>query len=90
MEVIIANYFSVPHLQVFILGIIALLCIFSSRLRLGLIVTFVFVFAWGLETNFLQQEGVISHLETFDAIFLCIGLSLSLFFLIFHIFLPNQ
>ena len=81
---------SIPLWQIILLGIIALLCIISSRIKLGLLSTFVFVFYWGLVTNFTQDGTTLMSFQLFDVLYLFIGLSMSLIFLLVLFFIPNE
>jgi hypothetical protein len=81
---------AVPLWEVILLGVVALLCLISERLKLGLLVTFVFVFYWGLSTN-LTADGIqLANFQLFDVLYLFVGLSLTLIFILFFIFMPNE
>lgn len=90
METLESINVSIPLWQIILLGIIALLCIVSSRVKMGLLATFVFVFYWGLVTNFAQEGSNIISFQLFDVLYLFIGLSMSLLFLLVLFFIPNE
>lgn len=90
METLQSLNVSIPLWQIILLGIIALLCIISSRIKMGLLATFVFVFYWGLVTNFSQDGSTIISFQLFDVLYLFIGLSLSMIFLLVLFFIPNE
>ena len=80
----------IPLWEIILLGVVALLCLISERLKLGLLVTFVFVFYWGLSTN-LTTDGIqLTNFQLFDVLYLFVGLSLTLIFILFFIFMPNE
>ena len=81
---------AIPLWEIILLGVVALLCLISERLKLGLLVTFVFVFYWGLSTN-LTTDGIqLANFQLFDVLYLFVGLSLTLIFILFLVFLPNE
>ena len=81
---------AIPLWEIILLGVVALLCLISERLKLGLLVTFVFVFYWGLSTN-LTTDGIqLANFQLFDVLYLFVGLSLTLIFVLFLVFLPNE
>jgi hypothetical protein len=90
METLQTLELAIPLWEVVLLGIICLLCILSDRLKLGLLATFVFVFYWGLVTTFAEEGTTVIGFQVFDAIYLFIGISLSMIFLVFLIFTPNE
>ncbi len=90
METLKELQITIPLWEIILLGIVSLLCIISDRLKLGLLVTFVFVFYWGLVTTFSNGGTAIIGFQVFDAIYLFIGISLSMLFLLFLIFTPNE
>jgi hypothetical protein len=90
METLEAINVSIPLWQIVLLGIIALLCILSDRVKMGLLATFVFVFYWGLVTNFSQDGTSIISFQLFDVLYLFIGLSMSMLFLLVLFFIPNE
>jgi len=48
METFETIQLTIPLWEIILLGVVALLCLISEQLKLGLLVTFVFVFYWGL------------------------------------------
>jgi hypothetical protein len=81
---------TIPLWEIILLGVVALLCLISERLKLGLLVTFVFVFYWGLTTN-LSTDGMhLINFQLFDILYLFVGLSLTLIFILFLVFMPNE
>jgi len=90
METLEAINVSIPLWQIVLLGIIALLCILSDRVKMGLLATFVFVFYWGLVTNFSQDGTSIISFQLFDVLYLFVGLSMSMLFLLVLFFIPNE
>jgi hypothetical protein len=81
---------TIPLWEIILLGVVALLCLTSERLKLGLLVTFVFVFYWGLTTN-LSTDGMhLINFQLFDILYLFVGLSLTLIFILFLVFMPNE
>jgi hypothetical protein len=81
---------AIPLWEIILLGIVALLCLISERLKLGLLVTFVFVFYWGLSTNLTTNGIQLANFQLFDVLYLFVGLSLTLIFILFLVFLPNE
>jgi len=90
METLEAINVSIPLWQIVLLGIIALLCILSDRVKMGLLATFVFVFYWGLVTNFSQDGTSIISFQLFDVLYLFVGLSMSMLFLLVLFFIPSE
>jgi hypothetical protein len=90
METFETIQLAIPLWEIILLGVVALLCLISERLKLGLLVTFVFVFYWGLSTN-LTTDGIqLANFQLFDVLYLFVGLSLTLIFVLFLVFLPNE
>jgi hypothetical protein len=90
METLGTIELAIPLWEIILLGVVALLCMISERLKLGLLVTFVFVFYWGLSTN-LSTNGIqLANFQLFDVLYLFVGLSLTLIFILFLVFLPNE
>jgi amino acid transporter len=81
---------AIPLWEIVLLGIVCLLCLISDKLKLGLLATFVFVFYWGLVTTFSEDGSPVIGFQAFEAIYLFIGISLSMIFLVFLIFSPNE
>jgi hypothetical protein len=81
---------AIPLWEIILLGVVALLCLISERLKLGLLVTFVFVFYWGLSTNLTTNGIQLANFQLFDVLYLFVGLSLTLIFILFLVFLPNE
>ena len=81
---------AIPLWEIILLGVVALLCLISERLKLGLLVTFVFVFYWGLSTNLTTNGIQLANFQLFDVLYLFVGLSLTLIFVLFLVFLPNE
>jgi hypothetical protein len=81
---------SIPLWQIVLLGIITLACIISSRLKLGLMSTFIFAVYWGLMKQFSQEGSTIMNFQFFDALYLFIGLSVATVFIIYLFFMTNE
>jgi hypothetical protein len=90
METLQAMQLSIPLWEIILLGVVSLLCLISERLKLGLLVTFVFVFYWGLTTGISNDGTPLITFQLFDIIYLFLGLSLTLIFILFLIFMPNE
>ena len=90
METFETIQLTIPLWEIILLGVIALLCLISERLKLGLLVTFVFVFYWGLTINFSTDGMHLINFQLFDILYLFVGLSLTLIFVLFLIFMPNE
>jgi len=89
MEALQSIQVSVPLWQVIMLGVIALACIISARLKLGLIATFSFALYWGLIKQF-SHDGSITNLQFFDVFCLFIGFSLTAVFIIYLFFMTSE
>jgi|DewCreStandDraft_4_1066084.scaffolds.fasta_scaffold33690_3 hypothetical protein len=92
METLKTLQLTIPLWEIMLLGVVALLCLISERLKLGLLVTFVFVFYWGLSTNCINEgfQFPLINFQLFDILYLFFGLSLTLIFILFLIFMPNE
>jgi hypothetical protein len=90
METLQTINVTIPLWQIILLGVIALLCIVSANIKMGLLATFVFVFYWGLVTTFSEDGGTIISFQLFDILYLFIGLSMSMLFLLVLFFLPSE
>jgi hypothetical protein len=90
METLKTIQLTIPLWEIILLGAVALLCLISERLKLGLLVTFVFVFYWGLTTNFANDGIPIINFQLFDILYLFVGLSLTMIFILFLVFMPNE
>ena len=90
METFETIQLAIPLWEIILLGVVALLCLISERLKLGLLVTFVFVFYWGLSTNLTTNGIQLANFQLFDVLYLFVGLSLTLIFILFLVFLPNE
>jgi hypothetical protein len=90
METFETIQLTIPLWEIILLGVVALLCLISERLKLGLLVTFVFVFYWGLTTNFSADGIRLVNFQLFDILYLFVGLSLTLIFILFLVFMPNE
>jgi hypothetical protein len=90
METLQTIQLTIPLWEIILLGVVALLCLISERLKLGLLVTFVFVFYWGLTTNFSNDGLPLISFQLFDILYLFVGLSLTLIFILFLVFIPNE
>jgi len=90
METFETIQLTIPLWEIILLGVVALLCLISERLKLGLLVTFVFVFYWGLTTNYANDGMHLINFQLFDILYLFVGLSLTLIFILFLVFMPNE
>ena len=90
MEALQSIQVSVPLWQVIMLGLIALACIISTRLKLGLIATFSFALYWGLVKQFSQDGSSIMNFQFLDVFYLFIGFSLATVFIIYLFFMASE
>jgi hypothetical protein len=81
---------TLPLWQIALLGIIALVCLLTSRLKLGLMANFIFAAYWALLKQFTQDGSTVMHFQAFDALYLFIGLSLATVFLIYLFFMTSD
>ena len=90
MEALQSIQVSIPLWQVILLGLIALACIISSRLKLGLVATFSIALYWSLMKQFPQGESSIMHFQFFDVFCFFIGFSLAAVFIIYLFFMNSE
>ena len=65
MEALQSIQVSIPLWQVVLLGLIALACIISARLKLGLVATFSIALYWSLMKQFSQGGSSIMNIPVF-------------------------
>jgi hypothetical protein len=90
MEALQSINVSIPLWQVIMLGLIALACIISARLKLGLVATFSIALYWSLMKQFPQGGSSIMNLQFFDVFCLFIGFSLAAVFIIYLFFMASE
>jgi hypothetical protein len=90
MEALQSIHVSVPLWQVVLLGLIALACIISARLKLGLVATFSITLYWSLMKQLSQGGSSIMNLQFFDVFCLFIGFSLAAVFIIYLFFMASE
>jgi hypothetical protein len=90
MEALQSIHISVPLWQVILLGLIALACIISARLKLGLVATFSIALYWSLMKQLSQGGNSITNFKFFDVFSLFVGFSLAAVFIIYLIFMTRE
>ena len=90
MEAFQSIQLTIPLWQIALLGIITLACLISARLKLGLIVNFIFAAYWALLQQVAEYGSSATKFQVFDVIYLFIGLSLATVFIIYLFFTTSD
>ena len=90
MEVFQSINVSIPLWEIVVLGIVAVLSLLSSKFKLGLMATFVFVFYWGFVWHYSRQGITVTHFQPFDAFYLFGAFCIFMGILLCLIFIPSD